>query len=126
MTIEAQIPGSEIFTGSVDIFGTVQALATAMQNGDNDAIGAQVKKLEQFSEVLSTARSRIGSTQNVADSVTNESKAGDLLRAQQLGRVQSADMAQAITELSQGQTALQATLAVGAKLSQLSLLDYLR
>ncbi len=35
-------------------------------------------------------------------------------------------MAQAISELTLSQTSLQTTLAIGARLSQLSLLDYLK
>src|SRR5262249_46216795 len=102
MTLETQLPGDEIFTGSVDIFSTIDSLTQAMQAGDTDAIGAQVKKLENFAEVLSTARSRVGSSLNVVDSLTNVSKSSGLLRAQQLDHEQSADMAKAISELTQG------------------------
>ena len=57
-TLQTQVPGSDIFNGSVDIFTTMSDLATAMQAGDKGAIDAQVKKLEQFSDVVSVARSK--------------------------------------------------------------------
>jgi flagellar hook-associated protein 3 FlgL len=124
-TLQAEIPGSEIFTGPVDIFATLKDLVTAMQVGDQDAIGMQAQKLDEFLESLSTARSRVGSYINVADSLAEQMGSAELSRETQLHRVQSADPAQAITELTLSQTSLQATLATGARLSQLTLLDFL-
>src|SRR5438094_358824 len=54
-TLQTQVAGSDIFSGSVDIFTTMSDLATAMQAGDKTAIDAQVKKLEQFSDTVSVA-----------------------------------------------------------------------
>ena len=124
-TLQTQIPGDEVFTGSVDIFATLSDLLGALDAGDHDGIAAQVKKLEQVSETVSTARSRIGGYINVADSTSRQLAAAGLSRAQELNEVQSADTAQAITQLTLSQTSLQATLAVGARIAQMSLLDYL-
>ncbi|MBI4473290.1 MAG: flagellar hook-associated protein FlgL [Acidobacteria bacterium] len=124
-TLQTQIPGSEIFTGSVDIFATMSDLTTAMQAGDKTGIDAQLRKLEQFSEVLSVSRSKVGSYINIATNVESELSAANLARESELNEEQAADLAKAISELTMSQNALQATLAVGARISQLNLLDYL-
>jgi flagellar hook-associated protein 3 FlgL len=126
MTLQAQIPGDQIFTGSVDIFSAINDVEQAMQDGDADAIRAKVQVIEDYFDVLSTARGHLGSTINLADQLTSEYTSSGLARAKELDQVQSANMAQAISELTLSQTSLQTTLAVGARLSQLSLLDYLK
>jgi len=125
-TLQTQVPGSEIFSGSVDIFTTMSDLATAVQAGDKAAIDAQVKKLEQFSDVISQARSKVGGYLNTATNVESELSSTGLTRKSELSNVQDADLAKAITELTMSQQQLQATMAVGARLSQLTILDYLK
>ncbi len=124
-TLQAQLPGDEVFAGSVDIFSTMKDLLAALDARNHDGVAAQVKKLEQFSETVSTARSRVGGFINVADAMSSQLSAAGLSRAKELNDVQSADTAQAITQLTLSQTSLQATLAVGARIAQRSLLDYL-
>ena len=124
-TLQTQVPGSDIFSGTIDIFATMSDLLTAMQAGDRDAIATQAQKLEQFSDTVSTVRSRIGGFLNVADNLSSQLTTAGLSRAQELNDVQSADPAQAITQLTLSQTNFQATLAVGARIAQMSLLDYL-
>jgi flagellar hook-associated protein 3 FlgL len=125
-TLQTQVSGSEIFSGSVDIFSVMSDLATAMQAGDQSAIDAQVKKLEQFSDQVSVARSKIGGYVNTATNVESELSSDGLVRKNELMQAQDADLAQAITELTMSQQQLQATMAVGARISQLTILDYLK
>jgi flagellar hook-associated protein 3 FlgL len=126
MALQSQIPGDEIFTGAVDIFQTISDLDAAMQAGDFTGINAQIQNLTAFTDVLATMRSRLGSTINVAASLKTELTSSGLARVKQREQVEAVNMAQAISELTHSQTSLQATLAVGARLSQLTLLDYLR
>ena len=49
-----------------------------------------------------------------------------LARETSLVELESADLAETLVEFQSYQTVLQSTLAVGARISQLSLLDYLR
>jgi len=125
-TLQTQIPGSGIFTGSVDIFATMSDLATAMQSGDKTAIDAQVKNLQQFNDVVSVARSKIGAYLNTATNIKSQQSASNVLRQTELSQAQDADIAQAATELAMSQQRLQATLAVGARVAQITLLDYLK
>jgi len=126
VTLQTQIPGSEIFSGSIDIFSTLSDLSAAMKSGNNAGIDAQIKKLQQFSDVVSVARTKIAGFVNMGTNVASGLSARDLSRASDLKQEQDADIAQAISELTMSQTALQATLAAGAQISQISLLDYLK
>jgi flagellar hook-associated protein 3 FlgL len=125
-TLQAQIPGDQIFSGQANVFSAISSLVTAMKAGDQSAISAQVDQLEQVFQQTSTARSTIGGYVNVATSLQGQLTNDSLSNAQDLNNAQSADPAKAITNLTLAQTNYQATLAVGAKISQLSLLDYLR
>ena len=125
-TLQTQIPGDEIFSGSVDIFKTVTDLVSALKSDDKSAIQLQVANLGRFSQALSSARSHLGGLINVANSSENELKQIDLAQTAQLSQLQDADLARALSEFSQSQTALQAATAVGARVSSISLLDYLK
>lgn len=125
-TLQTQIPGSQIFSGSVDVFATISNLVTAMQTGNKSGIDAELQKLGQFSDVVSTARSKIGGYINLATNIESELTSARLIREKNLSAEQAADLAQAISELQMSQNSLQATMAVGARISQLSLLDFLK
>ncbi|MBI4472039.1 MAG: flagellar hook-associated protein FlgL [Acidobacteria bacterium] len=124
-TLQTQIPGNEIFNGAVDIFQTISDLVTAMNAGDKSNIDTQLRRLEQFSETVSTARSKIGSSLNIASSLESSLASARLAREADLTEAQAADLAKAITEFQMSQNALEATMAVGARISQLNLLDFL-
>jgi flagellar hook-associated protein 3 FlgL len=124
-TLQIQLPGTDVFNGPVDVFDTLADLSTAIQAGDTMGIHSQLQNLQQIFSELSTARTRVGGYMNLADGVSSHLTSAGLLRAKNVNEVQNADPAQSITELTLSQTNLQATLAVGARLTQLSLLDYL-
>jgi len=125
-TLQTQIPGDQLFTAGVDIFQTVADLSSAVASGDRSAIRTQVANLEQFLQIVSSGRTRLGGLMNEASATQNELKQSDLAQVAHLSRLQDADLAQAISEFSQSQTALQAATAVGARVSSTSILDYLK
>jgi flagellar hook-associated protein 3 FlgL len=125
-TLQTQVPGDQLFTAGVDVFKTVSDLSTAMASGDRSAIRTQVANLEQFIQIVSSARTKLGGLINEAAATQNELKQSDLSQVAHLSQLQDADMAQALTEFSQNQTALQAATAVGARVSSISILDYLK
>jgi flagellar hook-associated protein 3 FlgL len=125
-TLQTQVPGDQLFTAGVDVFKTVSDLSTAMASGDRSAIRTQVANLEQFIQIVSSARTKLGGLINEAAATQNELKQSDLSQVAHLSQLQDADMAQALTEFSQSQTALQAATAVGARVSSISILDYLK
>jgi len=125
-SLQTQVPGDQVFSGSVDIFSTLTDLVSAMNSGDRSAIQAQVGKLEQFSQSISGVRTKVGGLINGASTAQNDLRQADLTEVAHLSRLQDADLAQALSEFSQSQIALQAATAVGARVSSVSLLDYLK
>ncbi len=123
-TLQTQIPGSDVFAGS--LFTAMNDLVTALNSGDKAAIRASITTLDQFSSTLSSTRSRVGALLNMAQTAETDLKNDDLARTADLSRLQDADLSQALTEFSQSQTALQAATAVGARISNISILDYLK
>jgi len=126
VTVETQVPGTEIFSGSVNIFDVMSGLVTAIQAGDQDGIDTQVANLGQFAEVVALARSKVGGYLNHTTHVENNLAAANLSHETELSNKEAADLAKAISELTMSENGLQAALAVGARISQLSILDYLR
>jgi flagellar hook-associated protein 3 FlgL len=123
--VPTQIPGSDLFTGTVDIFAVLDDLATAIQAKDKDGIDAQLRNLETFAESISLSRSKIGGYLNLVTNVESDLSAAKLSHETELTNKEAVDLAAAITELTASQNGLQATLAVGAKISQVSILNYL-
>jgi flagellar hook-associated protein 3 FlgL len=124
-TLQVQIPGSQVFSGSINVFSAVKQLSDAIKSGDKSTIQAQITTLQQYYDSVSVARSQLGALSNSAQNTQSELQSYELARAADQSRIQSADLAQASTDFTQSQTALQAALAAGAKISQVSILNYL-
>jgi len=124
--LQSQIPGDQVFSGAVDIFQTLTDLVAAINTGSTSAIQTQVTKLEQFSQTVSSARTKLGGLMNAATAAQNELRQADLTLVAHLSKLEDADLAQALSEFTQTQNALQAATAVGARVSSLSILDYLQ
>ena len=125
-SLQTQIPGDQLFGAGNDIFQAITDLVDAMKSGVKANIDAKLSGVAAAWEGLSVSRSRIGSLINVSDSIKNEMSALSLAREKDLLELESADLTETLTEFQSYENALQATLAVGARISQLSLLDYLR
>ena len=124
--LQIQIPGSELFGAGNDVFQALSDLITAMKSGVKSDIDAMLKPVEAAWEGLSVSRSRVGGLINVADSISGELGALSLARERNLVDLESADITKTLTDFQSYESVLQSTLAVGARISQLSLLDYLR
>jgi flagellar hook-associated protein 3 FlgL len=124
-TLQVQIPGNQVFSGSINVFSTIQQLSAAITAGNTSAVAAQVASLQQYYDSVSAVRSQIGALENSAQNVQTNLQSYETAIAADQSRVQSVDMAQAATDFNQAQFALQAATAAGAKISQVSLLNYL-
>jgi flagellar hook-associated protein 3 FlgL len=124
-TMQTQIPGSEVFSGATDVFATMSNLLTAVQSGTTSDIDAQIRSMTQYKEELSLSRGKVGGYINLAMNVEIEHATGKLARETELSEAQAVDLARAISELTMSQNSLEATMAVGARISQVNILDYL-
>jgi len=113
--------GDTVFQSSLQ---ALQDLWTALHTNGN--IAGTLSGLAQGRADLAAERASVGARQ--AQLLDRTSQVSSLTTQQQkaLSTVQDADLATVITQLTQAQTALQATLAAGAQLAQTSLVNLLK
>ena len=128
------IPGNQILTadtatsqnyGSTNILQAFDDMIYAVQGNDVTGITASSQAFEEGAKQISNAITDVGSRMTRLDSFTkmNENTRNTLMTV--YSNTQTVDYAKLGVELSQQQTAYEASLSATAKLSQLSLLDYL-
>ena len=109
----------------VDILGSIDALITAISTSNSAGISDGIKNMATAGDQITAAQTdvagRLTRLTNAQTMITNnqntlESAYGDM---------QNVDLAKAGVELSQQTTAFNASLAATAKISQLSLLNYM-
>ncbi len=122
--VPANLPGSQLFTASgSDVFQALADLSNALQSGSN--IPAAEAEVQNAFDYINTQRTFYGTTLSRLNAATSFLNEENLQLSQEENNLVGADMASAASQLIQAETALNATLAAGAKISQRSLLDYL-
>jgi flagellar hook-associated protein 3 FlgL len=122
--VPANLPGSQLFTApGADVFQALADLSSALQSGSN--IPAAQTEVQNAFDSINAQRAFYGATLdrlNTASSFLNEE---NLQLSQEDNNLVGADMATVVSQLTQAETALDATLAAGGSISKVSLLDYL-
>jgi flagellar hook-associated protein 3 FlgL len=122
--VPANLPGSQLFTApGADVFQALTDLSSALESGTN--IAAAESEVQNAFNNVNTQRTFYGNTLdrlNTASSFLNEESTQ---LSQEQNNLVGVDMATAATQLTQAETALDATLAAGGSISKVSLLDYL-
>lgn len=117
--------GATAGTRPVDILGSIDDLITAINGGSIAGIQDGVKNMKAASDQIVSAQSTVSGSQmrlaNAQKMITsNQNTLKDIISSRQ-----NVDYAKAATELTQQRNAFEASLAATAKISQLSLLDYI-
>jgi flagellar hook-associated protein 3 FlgL len=124
-TIQVQLPGDSIFSSAgADVFQALHDLTTALQTG-GDVAGATTSVKTALDHV-GVQRISYGAVLARLDQTEQALGSEKVSLGRQESDLVAADIAQVATDYSQAQTALQAALQAGGKLSQLTLLDFLR
>ena len=122
--VPTNLPGSQLFTApGSDVFQALADLSSALQSGSN--IPAAETEVQNAFNQINTQRTFYGTTLSRLNTATTFLNAENLQLSQEQNNLVGADMATAASQVTQADTALQATLAAGGKISQLSLLNYL-
>jgi flagellar hook-associated protein 3 FlgL len=109
-----------------DIFGTLSDLARAIGAGDNAGISAGLAALGRGLDRATVAQTAVGNALNTVDSSGVQLQSARLDAVARVSKLQDADMAVAITEMTSAQNAYAAALGAFATVGKLSLMDYLR
>lgn len=109
-----------------NVFTVLDDLATAVASGDNDAIGTAIDGLERAFDRATQAQGRLGADERGVDEAVARLAAFRTSSESRRSNLEDANMAEAITRLSQAETAYRAALGAVSSAERLSLLDYLR
>jgi len=123
--IPENLSGSQVFTPSgSDVFAALQGLITALQSGGD--VSAATTQLQQVYSRFNTQITFYGTTLSrlqTTQDYLNQEKLG-LTAAQ--NNIEGADMSSVVSNYVQAETALDASYQAAGRLSQMSLLDYLK
>jgi flagellar hook-associated protein 3 FlgL len=126
-SVQQNVPGSTIFNASnADVFKGFSDLTTALQNGDTSGITSATSELQAAFSNVGLQRAFYSSTlQSLNTASYTLSQQQTNLTAQQ-DNLLAADPAQAITNMTEAQVALDAAMAAAGRVDQNSLLNYLK
>lgn len=126
VTIPFTISGETAFKDGGDIFKTIIGIRDAMYKSDYKSIQNSIGDIDEIIDNNLRTRSQVGALMNRAD------RAGDRLIDKQysvtslLSQTEDVDVAEATIALNTQKSIHQLSLAVGAKLLQSTLMDYLK
>jgi len=122
-TIQANIVGSDVFP---QIFEALINLKEALQQNDQAAILATSSDLEANIETILNTQTDVGARVNRLETQKERMEDAKIIIRKSLSDTEDVDLAEAITEFSLKQTALQAALESSAKMFQPLLLNFIR
>jgi len=123
--IQVNMPGSQIFNGpGADVFQAISNLIQALQT--NTDISTAASAVSTAFNYVTTQRVFFGNALNQTESQQSFLNDEKMNLSQQQDAVSAADMAAVASQISSGQTAMNATLASMGKMPQVSLFDYLK
>jgi len=109
-----------------DLFVVMDRAITAARTGNGPVLDTAMADLQRALERATTVQSRVGaSLRAIEDDRTRLSRAARLAKAQ-ISTLEDANMAEAISGMTESETAYRAALGATAQLHNLSLMDYLK
>ncbi len=123
--LQTNLPGSQLFSASGnDMFQSIQDLITSLQSGT--AIGAAVTEVSNSLNYVDGQRVFYGNALNQLTSQQTYLSSETTQLAQQQNTVGGADLTTVISNLTNSQTSLQATLEAVGQTARIDLFDYLK
>lgn len=125
VSVQANLPGSELFSGSgSDMFQSIQDLITSLQSGNN--VSAAVGEVTSAYQHLNAERVFYGNAVNQLNSQTTFLNTETTQLASQQNGLGGADLSKVISDLVNSQTARQAALEAIGQTQQTNLFNYIK
>jgi len=109
-----------------DVMNSLQQLVTALQSGDTTAIGSATTQLRTAFNYVTQQRVFYGNAVDQLNDNQTFLQSEKVSLSSQENDLVGVDLSKAATDLSQAEITHQAALAAAAKVSQNTLLDYLK
>lgn len=129
VTVEVSIPGEKVFgeAGAADnIFKLFDDIAQQLQDNEQTELSGSLDDIGLAIERISFNLAEVGARMNRFELIENRIGDEKVSITTLKSAVADVDMADAVIQLQLQQNVLQASLSVGAKVMQMSLLDYIR
>jgi flagellar hook-associated protein 3 FlgL len=120
--------GSAISRGSasVDVFAVLDQAIAAARAGDNAGLSQAMTGLTGAFDRVSMAQMKNGANLSAIEALQGQLSDRRLAGKARIAKIEDADLAEAVTGMSQADAAYRAALATTTKITQLSLMDYLK
>ena len=123
--VAKNVTGEELFMDPVNIFTTLDDLETALRNGDSDDISDQLTTIEEAADQVRSQQSTLGNNSARIDDIITVHQNSILQLQESLSNHEDADLSEVLSEVAKMELCLEATMQVTARVSSLSLLNYL-
>ncbi len=127
-TFQVALTAQQIFdspNAQQNVFTSISALQQALQSNNTSAIGSALSNVQSAGQFLNQQLAWYGTVQDRVASSLNFCQNYQTQLQTQLSGIQDADETASITDLTQAQTQLQASLEGRAQVPRTSLFDYL-
>jgi len=126
-TIQVTLSGSQVFSGpTTNVFGSIKNLLSSLETNNGAGIETGIGDLDQAISQVANAQGQIGALDNRLSTTKSALQdTGDLLQTA-LSNDEDIDLAEAITNLTRQQTALQAAARSANAMFSNSLLNFLK
>ena len=126
-SLQVTVPGDQIFTGTTtNVFDSVKNLLAALESNNGSGIETGIGTLDQAITQVAAARGQVGALDNRLTTTQAALQGTVQLVQTSLSKDQDIDLAEAITNLTRQQTALQAAASSANALFDNSLLKFLK
>ena len=127
-SVPVSIDGSAVAQGSdtTDLFTALSAVITAVKAGDETGMGQGLDALGRALDRATLAQTRVGAGLRTLDDTRAELGQTKLDAGARLSKNENVDLAAAIAQMTESDTAYRAALAAFGKMGTVSLMDYLR
>jgi len=127
-SVQVAFDGSSIAQGSdpTDMFTVLSNLITAAKTGNTGGLSQGLDALGRALDRATLAQTQVGTSLNALDDARARLSDQQLNTSTQLAKTEDANMASAITQMSQADTAYRAALGAFSRIGTVSLMDYLK
>ncbi|MCH1640512.1 MAG: flagellar hook-associated protein FlgL [Paenibacillus sp.] len=127
--VPVSITGEVVFgeaNSDENVFKVLDDLAEALEDNSVDGIQESVNLIDVAVDRLNVSWAEAGARMNRFDLMINRIQDDQVSLKEQRSNVADVDFAEAITDLKMKENVLQAALSTGARIMQISLVDFLR
>jgi flagellar hook-associated protein 3 FlgL len=131
VTVGTNLPGDQVFGDSTvapppyDVFARLADLVVALRQDNTTAIGNEIGTMNEIINQLSENMGELGNRSSHLTQIKGLLSSFKASLQGKMSSLEDANMAEAISNLSREEVALQATLQAGSRIQRVSLMNYL-